>query len=213
MENVVEYVKMNWEKLTAFSRKEDVKERLWKEIEYRYAENHRAYHHLGHIAYLFQLLNTYLGQIANPAVVGFAILYHDIVYDTYRKDNEEQSETIAEKHLSELQVKKEIIDHVKTFILATKNHALPEGYALNQDLSFFLDFDMAILGEDFETYKLYSQKIRKEYAQYTDDLYQAGRKQALQKFISSPHIYSTDDFRVVMEDAARKNIQMEIELL
>ena len=213
MENVVEYVKMNWEKLTAFSRKEDVKERLWKEIEYRYAENHRAYHHLGHIAYLFQLLNTYLGQIANPAVVGFAILYHDIVYDTYRKDNEEQSAAIATNHLTELLINKVIAVHIKTFILATKNHVLPEGYELNPDLAFFLDFDRAILGEDVETYKVYSGKIRKEYAQYTDDLYQAGRKQALQKFISSPHIYSTNDFRVVMEDAARKNIQMEIELL
>ncbi len=210
MENVVEYVKMNWEKLTAFSKKEDVKERLWKEIEYRYTENHRAYHNLGHIGYLFQLLNTYVSNIANPAVVGFAILYHDIVYDTYRKDNEEQSATLAEKHLVELQVKKAIIDHVKTFILATKNHVLPEGYVLLQDLSFFMDFDMAILGEDFETYKLYSQKIRKEYAQYTDELYETGRKQALQKFLSTPAIYSTNDFKVVMEEAARKNIQMEI---
>ena len=213
MENVVEYVKMNWEKLTAFSRKDDVKQRLWKEIEYRYAENHRAYHHLGHIAYLFELLNTYLGQIANPVVVGFAILYHDIVYDTYRKDNEEQSAAIATTHLTELLINKVIAGHIKTFILATKNHVLPEGYELNPDLAFFLDFDRAILGEDVETYKIYSRKIRKEYAQYTDDLYHSGRKEALQKFISSPHIYSTDDFRVVMEDAARKNIQMEIELL
>ena len=210
MDNVVEYVKMNWEKLTAFSKKEEVKARLFKEIEYRYAENHRAYHNLGHIGYLFQLLNTFVSNIANPAVVGFAILYHDIVYDTYRKDNEEQSALIAEKHLTELMVKKELIDHVKTFIVATKDHTILEDFTLHQDLAYFLDFDMAILGEDFDTYKLYSKKIRKEYIQFSDEQYQAGRKQALQKFISSTSIYTTPDFKLVMEETARKNMQMEL---
>ncbi len=210
MNEVEEFVKERWEQLTAFSNKNDVKEKLWQDIVYRYCEPHRAYHNLNHIAYIFSLLSSYLPQVKNPAVMGFAILYHDIVYDTYRKDNEKESAEMAAIHLTELMVKKEIIEQVKVFIMATKLHEVPTEHSLSNDLALFLDLDMAILGEDFETYKMYSSRIRKEYAQYSDELYRAGRKEALEKFLSSENIFITEEFRIVIEDAARKNIRREI---
>src|SRR3954469_25450676 len=144
MENILDYVRQKWKQLTSFSKKEDIKDQLWDEIVYRYSERHRHYHNLTHIAFLFTQCEKYLERIKNPAVLGFAILYHDIVYDTYRPDNEEQSPEIAALHLKQLNVNGKISDHIKTFIIATKDHVIPPGYFLQDDLGLFLDFDLAI---------------------------------------------------------------------
>lgn len=210
MENILDYVKEKWKQLTAFSKKEEIKNQLWDEIVYRYAEQHRHYHNLAHIAFLFNLCDQYIDSISNPIVTGFAILYHDIVYDTYRPDNEEQSAEIAENHLTQLNLKPAIIANIKQFIIATKDHTIPGTFSLQNDLSLFLDFDIAILGSDAETYKDYNEKIRKEYLKYPDDFYKQGRKQALKKVLKSKRIFITNDFIKMMEETARKNINSEI---
>jgi predicted metal-dependent HD superfamily phosphohydrolase len=210
MENILDYVKEKWKQLTAFSKKEELKEQLWEEIVYRYSEQHRHYHNLSHIAFLFSLCDKYISRISTPAITGFAILYHDIVYDTFRPDNEEQSAEVAEMHLKQLNVNASLIENVKTFILATKDHKLPDGYPLKNDLGLFLDFDIAILATSPDTYQAYSEKIRQEYLKYPDKVYKEGRKQALQKVMSSETIFITNDFIEAMEETARQNINREI---
>jgi len=213
MENSIEYVKEKWKKLTSFSKKEDLKEQMWEEIVYRYSGQHRHYHTLNHIAHLYTFLDNYIGKITNPAVIGFAIMYHDVVYDTYSEDNEEQSAAFAEAHLRQLNVSSALIENVKTFIKATKDHLMPDGVILQKDLSFFLDFDMSILGVDEDMYKLYSKKIREEYAKYPDEVYKEGRRLALEKVLSARHIFCTTEFREEMEQRARENINRELSLL
>ena len=213
MENISEYVKGKWQQLTAFSKKEELKEQLWNEIIYRYSGQHRHYHNLNHIAYLYTLLDKYIDKITNPAVMGFAILYHDVVYDTYSSDNEEQSAAFAEAHLRQLNLNSALIDNVKIFIKATKNHQIRESISLQNDLSFFLDFDMSVLGADEEMYKMYSQKIRREYSKYPDPIYREGRKQALQKYLTVKSIFSTNELKEEMEQKARENINREVNLL
>lgn len=213
MENILEYVKEKWKQLTAFSKKEELKKQLWDEIIYRYSGQHRHYHNLNHIAYLYSLLDKYIDKITNPAVIGFAILYHDVVYDTYSTDNEEQSAAFAEAHLRQLNVSNTIIDNVKIFIKATKDHSMPQGLSLQNDLTFFLDFDMAILGVEEEVYKLYSQKIRQEYSKYPEPVYREGRKLALQKYLTVTNIFTTDELKEEMEQKARENIKREVSVL
>jgi predicted metal-dependent HD superfamily phosphohydrolase len=210
MENILDYVKEKWTQLTAFSKKEEIKDQLWTEIVYRYAEQHRHYHNLTHIAFLLDLCDKYIDRISNPAVTGFAILYHDIVYDTYRPDNEEQSAELAEAHLRQLNVNPSLIQNIKTFILATKDHKIPDGYPLANDLGLFLDFDIAILAAEQETYQLYSEKIRQEYMKYPDNIYKEGRKQALKKVLLTGRIFNTNDFVESMEAVARQNISREV---
>jgi predicted metal-dependent HD superfamily phosphohydrolase len=212
MSTAEEFVKGKWEKLTAFSNKKEIKDYLWNELVYRYSGPHRFYHNLNHVAYIFSLCDTYLEHIKNKAVVGFAILYHDVVYDTFRADSEEQSAMIAETHLQKLKLNPTIITHVKEFILATKQHLIHDNSLLKDDLALFLDFDLAILGEDNETYKLYSQRIRQEYLKYSDDLYNSGRKEALQKMIDSS-LFHTELFRNVFSKRAKENMLLEIATL
>lgn len=213
MENILDYVKEKWKLLTGFSKKEDIKQQLWEEIVYRYSGQHRHYHNLSHIAFLYNLCDTYINQIKNPAVIGFAILYHDIVYDTYMNDNEEQSAALAETHLKMLNVNSSLIENVKLFIIATKDHKVPEDAPLADDLALFLDFDVAILAAEAEVYETYSENIRQEYSKYADSIYKEGRKLALQKVLESPFIFTTEKFRGEMEFVARENINKEINSL
>lgn len=213
MENILEYVQEKWKKLTAFSKKEETKGQLWEEIVYRYSGQHRYYHDLNHIAHLFTWCDRFIDKISNPAVMGFSILYHVVVYDTYRTDNEAQSAAFAESHLQQLNVHSVLIDNVKTFITAAKDHTIPVGFSLQNDLALFLDFDMTILGVDEEMYKMYSEKIRYEYSKYPDPVYKEGRKLALQKVLASENIFSTNDFKEAMEEKARENISREVSLL
>ncbi len=210
MDNILDYLKEKWNKLTAFSKKQEIKDQLWSDIVYRYAEQHRHYHNLSHIAFLFDLCDQHIDRISNPAVMGFAILYHDIVYDTYRPDNEEQSAQVAETHLKQLNLNTTLVENIKTFIIATKDHKLPQEYPLKSDLSLFLDFDIAILASPVETYRLYSEKIRQEYMKYPDDIYKEGRKLALKKVLESSNIFNTKDFIESMEESARQNINTEV---
>lgn len=213
MDNILDYVKEKWNQLTAFSKKHEVKDQLWADIVYRYSEQHRHYHNLSHIAFLFDLCDRHLDKISNPAVIGFAILYHDIVYDTYRPDNEEQSAELAETHLKQLNLNPSLIENIKTFIIATKDHKVPQEYFFKNDLSLFLDFDIAILASGAETYQLYSEKIRQEYMKYPDNIYKEGRKQALKKVLESERIFNSEDFVKTMEETARQNIIKEVEQL
>jgi predicted metal-dependent HD superfamily phosphohydrolase len=213
MENILDYVKEKWTQLTSFSKKEEVKEQLWKEIINCYSGQNRQYHNLSRVAYLYTLLDEYIDEIINPAVIGFAILYHNVVYDAYSLHNEDQSAAVADAHLRQLNVNQGIINNTKTFIKATKDHIIPAGFSLQTDLSFFLDFDMAILGVDDEVYKLYSKKIRQEYSIYRDPLYKEGRKLALQRVLALKNIFTTTEFREVMELKARQNINRELSLL
>lgn len=210
MENILDFVKEKWKQLTAFSKKEEIKDQLWTDIVYRYSEQHRHYHNLTHIAFLFDLCDKYLDRISNRAVIGFAILYHDIVYDTYRPDNEEQSAELAEAHLRQLNVTSSLLENIKTFIIATKDHKISTGHPLANDLALFLDFDIAILASQPEVYQLYSEKIRQEYMKYPDNIYREGRKLALSKVIESDKIFNSDDFEESMEVIARENIAREI---
>ncbi len=125
MENDLMYTGQMWNQLTAFSKKEELKAQLWSEIVDFYAEPYRFYHTIEHVAELFRWSEQFLKNLENPAVVGFAILYHDIYHDTFKDDNEDESAAKTREHLQKLNVKTSVIDHVETFILATKHTPSP----------------------------------------------------------------------------------------
>ena len=213
MENATKYTEQMWKQLTAFSKKEAIKAALWNDILDHYTEPYRFYHNLQHVAELFTWSERYLGQIEQPAVFGFAILYHDVVYDTFKNNNEEESAKIAREHLSTLLVKPAVIDKVETFILATQNHSIATENGDASDLAYFLDFDLAILGAEWDVYEEYSQKIRKEYRQYPDAVYNPGRKHALEKLMDKDRLFYTPELDELLGQKARNNMFREVQLL
>lgn len=202
-----EYLYEKWRSIP-FPGTEELAANLFADLKKRYSEKGRYYHNLDHLAAMFRLFDEYKAHLQNPDIVALASFFHDVVYKATRKDNEEASAIFAEKKLSEAGFSAEKTALVRDFILATKNHLLPEN--THPDLAFLLDFDLATLGAPREVFEAYSQQIRREYAIYPDVLYRPGRRKALEHFLQRPFIFHTPVFREKLEQRARENIRREI---
>lgn len=184
-------------------------ENLWAEIEKKYAESGRHYHNLGHLDNMSTELENVRNKITCFTSVSFSIFYHDAIYNSTSKSNEEKSAEFAIKHLQKLGTDLRFREKVSEQILATKLHERSH----DNDINYLLDADLSILGAGPDDYLAYTQKIRKEYSIYPDLLYKPGRKKVLQHFLDSESIFKTNYFIENYEVQARKNIRAEIESL
>lgn len=182
----------------------------WEEICSHYGGMTRYYHNLLHLEELLDWLAIYEEQIIDKEIFQLSIWYHDIIYVAGRKDNEWESAEFARMRLPDFGLSANRIEQCCQQILATKSHQLLN---TDPDLPYLLDFDLAILAKPWANYQVYAQQIRKEFQVFPDDIYQAGRKKALQSFLARPSIYHTPALRDQLEEQARQNIQAEIALL
>jgi predicted metal-dependent HD superfamily phosphohydrolase len=184
-------------------------DKCWKDIQIAYSNNNRYYHNLTHLDNLLTELLPIKECIHSWPVVILSIAYHDIVYSTLKSNNEEKSAAYALTCLTQLGVNTSIGEKCATQILATKGHAVSQDI----DTNYFTDADLAILGAHSENYRYYATSIRKEYKFYPDFLYVPGRKKVLNHFLALPRIFKTNHFYEKYEEAARKNLEDELERL
>ncbi|EPR73988.1 hypothetical protein ADIWIN_0948 [Winogradskyella psychrotolerans RS-3] len=184
---------------------------LWTTIESQYTSKNRHYHNLSHIYNMFLQLEDFKTEIEDLDSLRLAIWYHDIIYKSTTKDNEEQSALFAEKALKDLKHDSFNFESIKNLIISTKKHELI--LTKNLDNAYLLDLDLSILGTDWETYNMYTQNIRKEYIIYPDILYKPGRKKVLKHFLERDSLYFTERFQTKFETQARSNLILEIEML
>ena len=202
-----------WTKLARkYSQDEVLINKYYDEIKSAYSSPSRHYHNTAHIHALLTLANQYQSSLHDKDVVDFSTFYHDIVYKVTRSDNEEKSALRAQKNLSDLKLAPDKIATVGKYIRATKQHKL-DGANNESDLAWFLDFDMSILGAEWDKYLEYTRELRQEYSIYPDFLYNQGRRKFLQKSLSTPYIFHTTLFRTYHEQDARENIGRELERL
>jgi len=197
---------LNFFKLTD-SKIEEIYDRLY----FEYNAWSRYYHNLSHIYSLLKLSEKYRSELKNPYLVDLAIWFHDLVYDSSKKDNEVQSAMLFEEMMMPHLTTDSILQ-VKSLIMSTSGHKplIPE----DTDHQYFLDFDLAILSSDKETYSIYSDAIRDEYKSLFSFLvYNGGRKKVLQSFLDRKDLYYSDYFKSNFETAARQNLAWEISVL
>lgn len=192
--------------LGEYSSDEDEINRLFESVARHYSEKGRFYHNLSHIKALLESSDS-IKSIRDLAAVRLAIWFHDVIYDTRKNDNEEQSAEMAAGFLDKLSVPTRTISAARDMILATKSH---EADFLSQDAKVFLDLDLSILGASEEVYKAYSEAIRKEYAWVPGFLYRRGRKKILESFLRREAIFQTDEMAARLETQARHNIENEL---
>lgn len=184
-------------------------ETLWEEIQKSYSGQERHYHTLSHLEQVFRQLSEVQAQIQDWDALLFSLFYHDIIYDPSGSDNEEKSAALARERLQALSFPPERTARCVAHILATKGHEKSD----DPDTNLFTDADLSVLGQSQKAYADYSQRIRKEYAIYPDELYNAGRKQALSHFLRMDRIFKTDHFFSNYEDQARRNMTRELQAL
>lgn len=182
---------------------------LWDEITANYSDQKRHYHTLQHLNNLLNQLIFIKDEITNWDTILFTLFYHDIVYNVLKSDNEEQSAEFAETRMIQISVPKQLIENCKSQILATKNHHSNS----DSDTNYFMDADLSVLGQGWETYSEYYKNVRKEYSVYPKLVYNPGRKKVLKHFLEMVRIFKTDYFFIKFEQQAKYNLQKELELL
>lgn len=208
METITNLKHRFYKLVSHYTKNEHLINNLWNSVTIRYAENHRAYHNFSHLEELFIYFDTYIDKLKNPDVVAFSIFYHDVVYNIWKKDNEEKSAAFAMQELENLNFPLTFLADIKAQIIATKTH-----HTIADDTKWLIDFDIAILGQSEEIYSNYTKKIRAEYKLIPNILYKKGRKKVLQHFIDKPFIYATDTFKESFEKQAKLNLSNELKLL
>lgn len=181
---------------------------LWQEIENAYAGKGRYYHNLAHLENLLAELKPYQSLFTNWSTVIFALAYHDVVYNTLRSNNEEKSAALAVQRLKELSFPADQIERCRQFIVATKGH-----HPADREINLFTDADLSVLGADAETYRNYAHNIRREYSLYPSLIYNHGRKKVVHHFLNMERIFKSDEFFSKYEEAARRNLKMELSKL
>lgn len=83
-----------------------ISEELWYEIESQYTSKLRYYHNLSHLYQMFQQIENFKNEITNIEDLKLAIWYHDIVYKSTKKDNEEKSAFFSENRLKSIDFNK-----------------------------------------------------------------------------------------------------------
>jgi predicted metal-dependent HD superfamily phosphohydrolase len=168
----------------------------------RYAESHRHYHTLHHIAAVLDAVRAHTGALEHPDEAVLAVWYHDAVYDPAASDNEARSAELASTRLLAAHAPIEAAARIHAMILDTR-HAGP---ATTPDGMLVADADLAIFAAPAITFDAYDAAIRREYAAVPDGVYRAARRQVLQDFLNRPFIYQTAEFRKRCEAAARENL-------
>jgi predicted metal-dependent HD superfamily phosphohydrolase len=206
------FLHRRWQSLTtAIDADPAASDTTWDALRKHYSEPHRAYHNLSHILALLRHADAEHAQIVQPETVELAIWFHDVIYDTRARDNEERSAIWACDALHAMGAGTELSAAVATCIRATQGHeastsALP-------DLPLFLDIDLAILGAPEDVYDHYSRAIRAEYGWVGETAYKAGRGEVLKRFLARPALFHIPSIANRLEGRARHNIARELQQL
>ncbi|XP_054708028.1 uncharacterized protein LOC129217718 [Uloborus diversus] len=197
----------------------DVVESWWNVIEEELSKPSRKYHTFSHLQSMFCHMESVSNEIDDKRAVSYAIFFHDLVYDPQKQDNEEQSIELFRKFAQEsgLGEDTDLMNKVIEMIAASQAHCTEvhkeEGSYGNDDVHYFLDFDMSILGSEPKEYEKYAAQISEEYSFLPSFKYDFLRSKVLKLFLQIPNIYATRLFREKYERQARENLQNEIDRL
>lgn len=182
---------------------------LYSSLLAAYAEPHRHYHSKQHLAECLELWQEYYDVANDPVALGFALWFHDAIYDPKAKDNEVRSAKWARRALTVCGLNGELVQTVVTLVLATQ-HGQASAICNTShcpDVALINDIDLAILGAGRARFAEYETQIRAEYAHLSDLEFGTGRHAVLQGFLQSPRIYQFPDFYEGYEATARHNIE------
>lgn len=168
-------------------------------------EPQRVYHNQSHLIWLLDEADRRAALIRDSAFVGYAVWFHDAVYEPGRPDNEMLSADWARASLLH---DAEFAARVARVIEMTKHHAQGDAQG---DAALFLDMDVAILGAPWETYCAYAADIRAEYPHIADPAFAAGRSAFLAKQLEEPRTFRTEIYQYELGETARANMRWELE--
>ena len=180
----------------------------------RYGCSNRHYHTITHIN---KCLAWYDFLKLDSAPLELALWFHDVIYDPYRFDNEENSFYYMLGSISPAVYEKETrffeqMQLVNACIMATAGHShIPDDAP--DEVRLMCDIDLSILGDEPDTFWEFENNIREEYIHVPDADFRKGRAKILQSFLDMERIYWHPKMFTFLEPQARKNLQDAIDRL
>lgn len=174
-----------------------------------YCGANRAYHGEKHLQHVLQEVSEISNDLEDGRAILCALWFHDAIYDTRAKDNEEKSADLADQVLAKAGAKEEFRKKVRHLIMMTKHNAIPQ----TEDEAIIVGADLAILGAPEDEFWKYEEAIRKEYEWVPEQAYRAARSAILKQFLDRPAIFTHPHFAAKYEVQARKNLNASLERL
>lgn len=196
-----------WQSDLARYRLTDEGDRIGRRIIRNHEGLLRHYHGLAHVAFLFGEIEAHGDLIREPERLVFTAWFHDAIYLSWRKDNEERSALWAERALESMGASAGLRQRTSALIRQTANHAA--GGADGDD-ALFLDMDCAILGAAPDIYARYAANVRREYFWAPTSLYRKGRSAFLKAQLDRSRIFLTDLYEARFAEQARENLHHEL---
>lgn len=183
----------------------DLPEHIGATIAECHSEPHRHYHTLRHIDLMLrQILAD--GPFWREMIA--ATLFHDIVYDPTRSDNEDRSLATFLSLAGPLAPLDTAL--VSEMILATKSHHFREGTSTRDvAINRLLKADLSILWHpDPQVYAWYAQGVRQEYAFVPDAQFREARTRILTTLRDD--LLASNQLAVNEADALKRNVASEL---
>jgi predicted metal-dependent HD superfamily phosphohydrolase len=178
----------------------------YQTLVHSYATPPRAYHNLDHIAFCLDQFDVLRTECLEPDIVELAVWFHDAIYDSRAKDNEERSAALAQQCLEPFRLPPRTLTLVAKLIDATK-HVRPPG---NSDAAALVDADLAILGQPEPVFDTYERAIGAEYDWMTDEAFARGRAEFIRRFLARDRIFHSRPFMARYEAIARANLERSL---
>ncbi len=144
-----------------------------------YDNKNRFYHNSDHImnmicyvANQYKIWPTLISE-ENLILLSISILFHDIIYDINKHDNELQSYLVCEQICKEQNIYVDGLPTIKSMIMATKDH----NYNANEEyyIKWIILADLNGFAENFESIWKDNINISKEYQKYDWDIFKEKR--------------------------------------
>ncbi|SDM65814.1 HD domain-containing protein [Nonomuraea jiangxiensis] len=182
---------------------------LGAELVARWAEPHRRYHTLDHLAAVLAAAGRLADEADDVTAVRLAAWFHDAVYDGRPGWDEERSAQLAQSRLPGCGVPAARVAEVARLVRLTAAHdTLASG---DRNGAVLCDADLAVLGRP--GYDDYAARIRQEYAHVPDPAFRRGRAGVLRRLLAAPRLYRTPRARELWEEPARANMAAELAAL
>ncbi|XP_062553076.1 uncharacterized protein LOC134218183 [Armigeres subalbatus] len=195
-----------WQNITtALEIPPDVADKWLAKLKQQYAQPNRHYHNEE------QMIRRKVEHLSGASLcLQLALLFQYYHFDAGKDCVKENCDALKE-FLVEAKLENKALENNVLRLLgdvSVESSDLPD-----EDVSYFQDLDLSILGYSAEDYKLYTEQLRKEYSSMETSSYNKMRLKILQTFNCIPFIYATTEFGDKFEKTARDNIETEIKEL
>ncbi len=176
----------------------------------RWAEPQRRYHTTDHLIATLDHAEALASYASDPDAVLLAVWFHDAVYRPDRSENEERSADLAQRALTEAGLPHPLVAEVARLVRLTVGHDPADG---DRDGEVLCDADLAVLAGAPREYAAYAAAVREEYGFVPDEVFRAGRADALRQLLALPRLFHTPYGERHWERTARHNLETELQLI